>query len=346
VREEVKHSVTIRDIAKIAGVSHSTVSRCLNDSPQVSEKTKALVCTIAKDMNFHFNVNARALVSQKTGTIGILYPETYDDPRNLQYTKLLLHDLQENLADYGYDALMNSKNDRRSRQSNIRRLVACHKVDGLILIRAIPDSDERQVLEEFKMPIVLVDTPATAHDFDIYATNNLTGARNATDCLIERGRCASLLTISMGPGDSVFEDRSEGFRQSARDHGMPFEDRVIELPQGSAFEAGYSYAKTGLAFMKELRVDGIFAQADLLALGLISALREDMVSVPGGIRIVGFDDATIASYFQPRLTTMHQPREKIAYSVCARLKYLIDSETKLPRVVESILPTLILRESC
>lgn len=68
--------------------------------------------------------------------------------------------------------------------------------------------------------------------------------------------------------------------------------------------------------------------------------------IPNDIRIVGFDDAMIASYFHPRLTTMHQPREQIAHSVCARLKYLIETETRLPRVVESILPTLVLRESC
>jgi LacI family transcriptional regulator len=121
---------------------------------------------------------------------------------------------------------------------------------------------------------------------------------------------------------------------------------VVVLPQGAAFEAGYAFAGANLSLIKELRVDGIFAQADLLALGLISALRERGVSVPDDIRIVGFDDATIAGYFQPRLTTMHQPREQIAHSICARLKYLIDSEIRLPRVVESILPTLVLRESC
>ena len=346
MHDEGKHWVTIRDIAKIAGVSHSTVSRCLNDSPLVSEKTKALVEAIARDMNFQFNANARALVSQRTGTVGILYTEIFDDPRNLQYTKLLLHDLQENLADRGYDALMSSKSDRGSRQSNIRRLIACHKVDGLILIDATPTPEEQRALEESGIPLVVVDAPAADHDFDIYATNNFAGARMATDCLIERGHCVSILTVSMGPGDYVFEDRSRGFRESARNHGLTHEDRVVVLPQGAAFETGYAFAAASLSMIRDLRVDGIFAQADLLALGLVSALREREISVPKDIRIVGFDDATIASYFQPRLTTMHQPREQIAYSVCARLKYLIDSEIRLPRVVESILPTLVLRESC
>lgn len=346
MHDQGKHSVTIRDIARIAGVSHSTVSRCLNDSPLVSEKTKALIGAIARDMKFHFNTNARALASQKTGTIGILYPDIFNDPRNLQYTKLLLHDIQESLADCGYDALLCSKNDRRSRQSNLRRLVSCRKVDGLILINAIPAPEEQKILSESGVPLVVVDAPSSGHDCDIYETNNSVGARIATDCLIERGNCKSLLSVSMGPGDYVFIARSSGFRESAGSHGLAFEDRIVVLPQGAAFEAGYAFAAANLSLIRDLGVDGIFAQADLLALGLISALREREVAVPRDIRIVGFDDATIAGYFQPRLTTMHQPREKIAHSACARLKYLIASEARLPRVVESILPSLVLRESC
>lgn len=341
-----KKNATILDIARIAGVSHSTVSRCLNDSPLVSDETKIRIGRIAMEMNFQFNANARALVSQRTNTAAILYPVMYDDPRNLQYTKLLLHDLQENLANRGLDALMTSRNDRNTGQSNVIRLVSCRKIDGLIMIGTVPDTEDRRALAESGIPVVLVDPLTEIDEFDIYATNNVIGGLKATDCLLERGRCASPVTFSIGPDDAIFDQRSEGFRMSMRKHGLDTAGRILVLPNGSVFDAGYDFVSKNLELLRNLHVDGIFAQADLLALGIISALRENSVLVPGAIRVVGFDDASIATYFQPRLTTMHQPREEIARSAATRLRYLIDSATSLPRVVEYIPPQLVLRESC
>ena len=346
MREKPKSTVTIVDIARIAGVSHSTVSRCLNDSPQIPERTKARIREIAQSLNFQFNASARALSSSKTGTAAILYPVMYDDPRNLQYTKLLLHDLQESLSSRGYDSLMTSQRDRSTGQSNLTRLVACRKIDGLIMINESPSPDETRLLNEAGLPAVLVDAPPESAEFDVFGTDNVEGGRMATDCLIERGRCSAPLTVTMASGGASFSGRTAGFMTCLANRRIPTEGRVIELPQGSVFEAGFEWAKANIEMLVDGRVDGIFAQADLLALGIISALREAHVDVPGKVRIVGFDDTAIAGYFQPRLTTLHQPREAIAHSAAMRLSQLLEAKAPLSRVVDLIPPRLVIRESC
>ncbi len=346
MHEKSKSQVTILDIARLAGVNHSTVSRCLNNSPLISAETKARILKIATELNFQFNANARALVSRKTDTAAVLYPTNYDDPRNLQYTKLLLHNIQENLAEHGYDTLMTTRLDRATGQSNVRRLISCGKIDGLVMIGDTPSDDDRSILASSGVPAILVDPLAEGEGFDVYATNNFIGGIEATDFLLETGRCGSPLTLSVGSGESVFAQRTAGFSRSLLNHGLSPEGRMRVVPPGSVFDEGFAYIKNALPELRKMGIDGIFAQADLLALGVISALKEEGISVPGDVRVVGFDDATIATYFQPRLTTMHQPREEIARSATARLAYLIEAEMALPRVVDYIPPRLVRRESC
>jgi len=344
--QATKKNLTIHDIARLAGVSHTTVSRCLNGSPHVSEKTRAIVAKIVSDVKFQLNTNARALVSRRTDTVAVLYPMNYDDPRNLQYTKLLLHDLQEELANLGFDALMTSKQGRSNGQSNLKRLVSRTKIDGVIMIGDQPDAEEQLVLLESGIPVVLVDPFVDTGKFDVYATNNLVGGSEATHCLLTRGRCRSPITLTLGQDDKIFQQRTKGFERALADHGIAPRGRVVTLEPGSVFDEAFAWVKGNLPYLRDLGVDGIFAQADLIALGAVSALAEHGVTVPAGLRVIGFDDASVGTYFRPRLTTMHQPREEIARAATARLVCLIQSKTALPQVRSLIPPTLILRESC
>jgi len=337
----MKMAVTIKDIAKVGGVSYSTVSRALNDSPLITDKTKKHIRKIAEDLGFEFNANARYMITSKTGTIGIIYPEEFEDFGAHLYYSSLHTQMRKSLEEMDLDPIISFPKNRHCDKDNIKRLIGSHKVDGLIIAQPVIDPETIDYLKESKVPFVFFHHPTLLTDVDEIIVDHYKGGYLAAKHLLEKGR-KQILCLS--GGDALeFQQRIIGYQNALKEFDISYpETHVITINQ--SFDASYDTVSN--LFNETKPYDAIFATTDLLAWGAMNALRDKGYHVPNDVSIVGYDDVEIARYLSPELTTIHQPREEIAVLTCERLKQKLSSNSvyKIPQKI-LIEPKLIVRSS-
>jgi LacI family transcriptional regulator len=342
-------TITIKDIARIAGVSHSTVSRSLNNSPLVSEITKERIKEIALNTGFQFNASARSLSTNKTGTIGVIYPESFGEFGRSLYYNSLLTQLRDSLEKMEMDEIVAFPKNRITKESNIRRLITSRKIDGLIIIHPnINDVDEKIIhfINMSRIPCVFLHHSPTLQEvgkMDVICTDHFTGGYNATEHFIKLGHKKILCITSHGESKEFIE-RTAGYKAALNDHGIEFDKDLIFCGYRD-ITSGYNIVKSNLKFININKITAIFAQTDLMAIGAVQALKEEGIKVPEDISVIGYDDIELALSFKPALTTIHQPREEIALLGCERLVELISGK-KVKRKINLVLQTnLVERES-
>ncbi|MFP4266375.1 MAG: LacI family DNA-binding transcriptional regulator [Spirochaetaceae bacterium] len=340
-----KETVTIKDIARIAGVSHSTVSRSLNNSPLISDKTRERIKQIAGEMNFAFNASAQSLSTNRTGTVGIIYPELFDTFGNSLYLGLLVQGLRHGLEKASLDSIGSFPINHYTRESNIRKLISRKKVDGLLIIHPEIPTEEWDYIRDSGIPFVVLHFKPRSYDYswmDYLFTDHVKGGYMATESLI-RGGCRRILTLREDSREIQYVERTKGYRDALADYSLPFEEELV-VGGDCSFEFGY---ESVMERKNEIAgIDGIFAQADLVALGAIEALKELNINVPRDVKVTGYDDTELGKYFRPKLTTVHQPREEHARLACERLINLLDGVEVKPPMQETLTPLMIYRETC
>ena len=337
--------MTIKDLANIAGVSHSTVSRSLNDSPLISEKTKTRIKALAKEYNFELNASARSLSTRITGTVGIICPEFYDEQRYSFYIAGLLDTIRYKLEEASYDSIITFPHNETTGSSNIKRLINQKKIDGLLLIVPELDNADREIIHKYHMPHIFLHFKH-AHPEDKNAeyiyTDHYRGGYLAGIYMMQTGR-NKFCVFTEDLVTSEYKERTEGFQAALRDHGISPEKAKI-FTGSCSFEYGYRTVHDNFSTVKEY--DGIFAHADMVALGAIEALRERGMHVPDDIGVVGYDDIILGNYFRPKLTTIHQPKETQVEKGTKRLFDLITKAEETGPLQDVVEPILIERESC
>lgn len=317
--------MTIKKIAEIAGVSNSTVSRSLNDSPLISDETKKTIKKIASQHDFHFNAKARGLRQGTSNTIGILYPTLYDDSRYSTYIQLLLQNIKDELETRGHDSIIVNLHNKKTGISNVRRLIQQQKVDGFIFVYASPDDEDMKLLSERSVPLVQVNSAAAGKavpGVDYYHTDNLAGGKMATEFLLQKG-IDRILCITLLEKTQEIVDRVSGYKTALEERGVSVtNDMVVDCD--CTFEAAYSMVVNNKEMMH--RYGGVFVHADIMALGVVSGLKDIGFNVPSDVKVIGYDDAALSAYAKPKLTTVHQPREEIARLCCARMAKLLMRE--------------------
>lgn len=340
-----KRTITIKDIARIAGVSHSTVSRSLNDSPLISEKTKERIKKIATEHDFAFNSSAQSLSTRRTGTVGIIFPELYDTFGNSLYLGLLVQGLRHGLEKASLDSIGTFPRNHYTGESNIQNLISRKKIDGLLVIHPEISVEDWEAIRKSKLPFVVLHFKPRSYDYswmNYLFTDHVHGGYMATKELIEAG-ADSILCLREDSKEIQFIERTEGYKKALEEAGIPFRPEMV-LGGDCSFEFGYEAV---MAKRKELKqINGIFAEADLVALGAIEALKELGYSVPDDIKVIGYDDTELGKYFRPKLTTVHQPREEHARLACERLISMLESKEGLPVMQKVIKPLMIHRETC
>jgi len=336
---------TIRDIAKLAGVSHSTVSRALNGSTLISLSTREKIRNIADQMGFEFNEGARRLKNRKTGIIGIIYFSVLNDFRSSLYTNELFRDLRHNLESVGLDALLVEAYSGQSGQSNIVRLIRQNKVDGFIIIHPEIRSEDYQLILAQKLPVVhvhIVPELAPRDSMDCFFTDNFQGGLLAGQHLVDSG-CKKIQVVRINEKKSEeFRLRTAGFLDAVEKAGL-FVDENHDLTCRCSYEGGYQVADANLKYLETL--DGIFVPADIMAFGFLNALREEGLRVPQELKVIGYDDSPVSRMTLPPLTTIHQPRETLTEKACHRINSLLFGDAPAIPVVEYLKPTLVIRES-
>ncbi|ADK82128.1 LacI family DNA-binding transcriptional regulator [Sediminispirochaeta smaragdinae] len=335
--------IRMKDIAEMAGVSVSTVSRCLNDSPLVSVPTKRKIMELAKEVGFEFNASARGLITHSVGTVGIILPDDFTKLSVQVYHGMLMNSLRDNLEELDVDLIVAYQRDLYTGQNRVVRLVNRRKVDGLIILSEGLDHDTASFLQEKKVPFVCIHYPPAGRGtpYDVVYTDHYVGGRLVAEHLVERGRKRFAL-FGMREKHLEFRLREKGFIDFLERAGY----QVKRYGCDAAYESAYTTAKEGMEGLK--RCDAVFGLNDLMSLGVLKAMKEEGLNVPGDIAVVGYDDSEYSRYSEPGLTSVHQPKEELSILACQRLFLQLERQKEGARPSRELIglpPSLIVRDS-
>ncbi|OQY37790.1 MAG: hypothetical protein B6229_07605 [Spirochaetaceae bacterium 4572_7] len=338
-------NVTIKDIAAVAGVSHSTVSRALNDSPQISLATKNRIKKIARSLNFEFNSGARSLKSSKTGNIAVVYDAHNDQFGSSLYINQLFLELRHYLERMDMDPILLEGYHPETGASNIDRLLRQQKVDGFLIVHDHISKRDYTSIQLAGIPIVQLHMLPQFFDegkLDYFVPDHTQGGRLATEHLIKKG-CKKILTVFPNDIDSgEYPNRTKGYKEALFANNLDInDDYFISIP--CSYLAGYNLINQIPDIIKE--VDGIFFQADIQAFGFLNAAAVHGINVPKDIKVIGYDDAPVCESTFPKLTTIYQPRKELAKYASERIIDLINKKDTDKTIQKIIDTSIILRES-
>lgn len=329
------HSVTIRDVAKRAGVSVRTVSRVVNGRGEITEATRHRVQAAIDELAFQPNKLARALVTQHTDTIGLVV----DDIANPFFAELAAS-VQASAQAAGYSIFLCHSAGRWEEELRALESLVAHGVDGIILSPSAGLTAER--LSPFAnrhRPIVTVGHAPNHDRIGRVQITTRGGAYEAVEHLILRGhRCIAMLC---GIGAPAIHHRYHGYREALLSHDLPLREELV-CSGTTTFERGRTSTLALLAQHPD--ITAIFAYNDLLALGTLRACAELGRRVPADCAVVGFDDIPLADWVSPSLTTVRVDKAELgSRAVDLLLDMLVASESPPPSV--TVATRLMVRES-
>ncbi len=334
-------AVTIKDIARIAGVTHSTVSRCLNEKPGVSPAKREEIKKIARDLGFEYNANARSLNTSKTGTIGIILNDDADDDQPHFYTNTFLKHIRHQLEEGDLDILTTFKKNVISNKDNIIRLVNRRKVDGFIILSSSIEKKTLEFLKKGNIPFVFSHQipPLEAGSVNAVYCDHETGGYMATRCLLDKGR-RKILCLCRPEDRREFSLRTLGYRKALEEYGIGVDESLI-IQGINDLEKIDEMWETLSPYLN--RIDAVFAHTDIMGIVLIKALEKRGIAVPGDIAVVGYDNIGLCSFVEPNLTSVAQPSKAISVQTCELLIDLLSGRREARKVV--IPPELVIRDS-
>lgn len=320
----------IHDVARLAGVSHQTVSRVLNDHPNVRPETRLRVMQAIDQLDYRPNQMARGLVTRRSGRIGVLSPESL-----LFGPTSSLIGIERAARQAGYSVTV-TVIEASAGDDLTAATMADQSVDGLLVIAPSEAAARRVRSMTSVVPVVAVEA-SYERDVPLVAVDQFTGARLATEHLLALGH--ETVWQVAGPDDWMeARDRIEGWRAALSDAGVA----APPLVRGDWSPASGHRAAQQILAVKG--VTAVFAANDQMALGLLNGLHEAGLRVPRDISVVGFDDVAEAGYLIPPLTTVRQDFAEIGRQGVSLLKALIEGQpVEAPQI--RIVPELIVRSS-
>ncbi len=333
-------AITIRDVAREAGVSPATVSRVFNDDSLVQAATRARILAAAKKLRYVPNATARSLSLRKTQTLGFIVPEPHRE-----FFSEVIRGIDETAHQHGYALIISSTHNRRQQ---LRSALAAMngRVDGLLVLSPIYTAADLADELPARLPttFLLSNTDGTASTG--FVTDNVQGARDAVAYLVSMGhRRIALLRGQTENRDT--RDRQQGYTEALAAAGIAFDPALVvegDYSQASGYEAA--------RHLLRLPTDAtaLFAMNDYMALGAVGAFQEQGVRVPEDVSVVGFDDILSARYANPALTTVRVPAFELSRRATEYLLGLVaDGDGARARAIAGqtvVVPTeLVVRRS-
>ena len=291
--------VSIKDIARLAGVSHSTVSRALRNSPLIPGRTAERIQQLAKEQGYTASAIGRSLVTRKTQAIGVVVT-SIADPFNGD----ILDGIEQIANERGYSVILSMSKGKADRELAVVRSFQERRVDGIVVASSRVGALYLPVLEELKVPMVLINNQGGNAEVHTVAVDNISGGLLATRHLIELGH-RRMAYIGDRTGFQSEKDRFEGCKRALKEAGAGLENVVI-LEGDGGIDGGIA-AGRALAGLKA-RPTAVFCYNDMTALGLMAEACRCELNVPEELSVVGFDDIVFAGLSTPGLTTVRQPR--------------------------------------
>ena len=328
--------ITIHDVAAAAGISYGTVSRVLNDAPNVKAETRERVREAMERLGYVVDRRARSLAGGRSQVLAVLVPDL-----GTGYIGEIIRGIDAEVELAQYDLLLYTTHRQAAKETSYVANIARGMADGLVLV--LP-SDLQAIVEHLRQiafPFVLVDYQGVEEQVPAVCATNWQGAYNATEYLIELGhRRIGFITGDMEM--AAARNRLAGYQAALRTHHLPGEPSLVRNGQ---FHYSDGYAATAALLALPNPPTAIFASNDDMALATMDALREQGLRVPDDISVVGFDGIPQAALVHPPLTTVSQPLAKMGRVATQMLLDRLKDPGKPVRRIE--LPTeLIVRGSC
>ncbi|MFN6500181.1 MAG: LacI family DNA-binding transcriptional regulator [Nostoc sp. DedQUE01] len=339
-----KRKVSIEDIARRAGVSHSTVSRALRDNSLISPKVREEIKKIAREMNYVPNAIAQSLQNQRTNTVGVVVTSIADP-----FYAEVVEGIEQVARTAGLSVFLTASH--RDFEQEIAAIDNFHRrrVDGILVTDSRINQNNTNQVGEIAVPIVLInsqteDQPETFHTVTV---DDFLGGRLAVEHLISLGHTA-IGYLGVGDRSQSNQLRLEGYRTALREAGLPQNSDWVAISDEDNIRI--SDVDTGKKMLPQLfaaGVTGIFCYNDMVAVGALLACQELNISVPQDLSLVGFDDIALCRYVTPSLTTVCQPMLQIGRLAMQMLLDLLEEKSLEEKSVENLVlsPFLVKRGS-
>ncbi|MGL4912702.1 MAG: LacI family DNA-binding transcriptional regulator [Romboutsia sp.] len=336
-------AITIKDIAKKCGVGISTVSRAINNHPDISEETKNMVMEVIKESNFIPNKSARNLKLVDTKTIAVLI-KGIDNP----FFQNMIRVFEEEIQNKKYTFILHRVDTNQDEVEVALELIKEKRLKGIVFLGG-SFSHQQEKLQEITVPFVLSTIAITDNvDKNLYSSvsvNDINESKKIVDLLLEYGHTKIAVLAADSSDMSISQLRIQGYRKSLTDKEISINENLFRYTcdNSNAFtmENGYKLMKNLLDSNEEYTA--IYALSDSMAVGACKAILETGKKIPQDYSIVGFDGIDISYYYNPSITTIRQPVEQMAKETTKILFDLIENETtNQHRVFEG---ELIVRQS-
>ena len=334
--------VTIKQIAKLAGVAPSTVSRALSNDPKTSPDTIKKIRELARDLNYYPDSLAKGLREKKTHTVGIIL----NDLNNPFYTEVL-SSIGESLNERGYSMIVSYSNYENEREKKNILSMLSKRVDGIIISPIDDKSKNIEFLIQNNINAVIIDCLPRFDNISYVYTDHGKGAEIATEYLIQNGHRDILLFL--GPYETSLAGQfRDSFFKTLKKHRIQHRADLILKAKEFSMDGGYNAFKNILTVNDQNishNFTGIVTCGDLLALGIYAVANELRFEIPVNYSIIGYDNIKVTKALSPPLTTIHQPRKRIGIQSARILIENIENENK--KVIEKIVfePNLVIRGS-
>lgn len=313
---------TIKDVAKRAGVSISTVSNVMNGSKYVSDELKKRVADAISELNYRVDVTARNMKTRNTKVIGVIV-----NAINIIFMPQVMNGIQNFASKHGYQILFYSSDFDFEKEKRCVSLLLDSKVDGII-VNSVASYQEKSYFRYLSSLTVgnkhvfVVSLERNLMNYGIFSVhvNNFLGGSLATEYLIEKG-CKSIAVISGPISMDVVYDRLSGYKETLKRAGLPYDSGLIEDGDYTTL-SGYLAMKRMI--MNGVRFDGVFSCNDQMAIGALKALKESSIQVPDDVKLIGFDNTFVSSIVSPSLTTINVPKFRMGTVAAQKLVELIE----------------------
>ncbi len=329
--------VTINDVARKAGVSHTTVSWVIHDDPRITGETKKKVMAAIRELDYHPNYMARSLVKGKTDTIAVL-ASFFSSPFEMEVLKGMEKVADSRLLRYN----LNLYTTRDREHEVLMEILNGKRADAAILLNRKPDKEVQDRYARAGMPLILLDESVPG--LLSVRLDNEKGAFQATRYLLEKGHRSIGIVMEKQSTEIDYcqEQRYRGFAGAMKEAGLPAdESRILEI-EDFYFEEGEALLRR--IDEEKLDFDALLCAAgDIVAMGMISEARKRGIAIPGSLAIVGFDDIQAASLVSPALTTVRQPLSEMGARLLEETVNRLEGKGEVRDIIFE--PELVIRES-
>ncbi|WP_110355648.1 LacI family DNA-binding transcriptional regulator [Arenibacter sp. ARW7G5Y1] len=331
----MENKTTIHDIAKALKIDASTVSRALNNSPRVSQKTKEKILAKANELGYQRNVLASNLRKSVTNTIGVIVPRI-----SRHFFSSVISGIEEAAYDAGYNVIICQSLEQLKRERKIVETLLANRVAGVLLSVSMEtvEYDHLLNMKNNGTPFLFFDRHCEIEGISSVLIDDFQGGFDATEHLILNG-CKNIGHFS-GPQElAIYRNRTAGYRKALEKHKIPFRPELV-LRSSLMENDGAEGAKTLLSL--PTRIDGLFSANDVAAIGAMKYFKKKGVKVPEKVAIVGFSNEPVSGIIDPSLTTIDQPGFQIGQIAT---KLLLEEINNTPSTTATVGKTTIQKSS-